>query len=310
MTDDVVALVLAVVLIVYLVARCSSRSGSDDGVAAALRSSSLLLVAAYRPLGDYMAWALTSPRPLRVERAMLPPGGVNPTPSSGGSRTRHRCSCSRCCRCSSCTSCSGPRRRCPSRSGVPGVRPSQAFNTATSFVSNTNWQSYAGESTMGHLVQMDGLAVQNFVSAAVGIAVAVALIRGFTRVGAETIGNFWADLVRTTVRVLLPIAFVGAIVLVSQGVVQNLHGSREVTTVQGGAAVDPGRTGRLAGGDQGARDERRRLLQRELSAPVREPESVHEPARDLPAARDPLRPHGHVRQARRATAGRGTRSRP
>ncbi len=93
---------------------------------------------------------------------------------------------------------------------------------------------------MGHLVQMAGLAVQNFVSAAVGIAVAVALIRGFTRRESDTIGNFWADLVRSTVRILLPIAFVGAVVLVSQGVVQNLNEAQEITTVQGGDQSIPG----------------------------------------------------------------------
>ena len=124
--------------------------------------------------------------------------------------------------------------------GFPGVAPDQAFNTAVSFVTNTNWQSYAGESTMGHLVQMSGLAVQNFVSAAVGIAIAVALIRGFVRRESETIGNFWADLVRSIVRILLPIAIVGAVVLISQGVVQNFDGAQEITTVQGATQSIPG----------------------------------------------------------------------
>ena len=81
--------------------------------------------------------------------------------------------------------------------GFPGVAPDQAFNTAASFVTNTNWQSYSGESTMGHLVQMAGLAVQNFASAAVGMAVAVALVRGFTRSRTDRVGNFWVDLVRS-----------------------------------------------------------------------------------------------------------------
>ena len=88
-------------------------------------------------------------------------------------------------------------------------------------MTNTNWQAYSGESTMGHLVQMAGLAVQNFVSAAVGIAVAVALIRGFSRGRTDRIGNFWVDLVRVTFRVLLPIAFVAALVLVAMGAIQN-----------------------------------------------------------------------------------------
>ncbi|GAA5057514.1 potassium-transporting ATPase subunit KdpA [Nocardia callitridis] len=98
-----------------------------------------------------------------------------------------------------------------------------AWNTAVSFVTNTNWQNYAGESTQGHLVQMAGLAVQNFVSAAVGMAVAIALVRGFARKRNGDLGNFWVDLVRGTLRILLPIAFVFAIVLIAGGVVQNLH---------------------------------------------------------------------------------------
>ena len=124
--------------------------------------------------------------------------------------------------------------------GVDGVPPALAFNTAVSFVTNTNWQNYAGENTMSHLTQMVGLAVQNFVSAAVGLAVAIAFIRGLVRRRFDTIGNFWVDLVRGTVRVLLPIAFVAAIVLVSQGVVQNLGGFEHVTTVEGAAQVIPG----------------------------------------------------------------------
>ncbi|MEU4332782.1 potassium-transporting ATPase subunit KdpA [Nonomuraea dietziae] len=109
-----------------------------------------------------------------------------------------------------------------------------AWNTAVSFVTNTNWQAYSGESTMGHLVQMSGLAVQNFVSAAVGMAVAIALVRGFARRGSDTLGNFWVDLVRGTLRILLPIAFVGALVLVAGGVVQNFVGPHEVITIAGG----------------------------------------------------------------------------
>ena len=115
--------------------------------------------------------------------------------------------------------------------GVPGAL---AFNTAASFVTNTNWQNYAGESTMSHLTQMGGLAVQNFVSAAVGIAVAVALVRGLTRRRSQTIGNFWVDLTRITLRVLVPLATVLALVLASQGVVQSLRGPAEARTVEGG----------------------------------------------------------------------------
>src|SRR6202040_339666 len=116
---------------------------------------------------------------------------------------------------------------------LPNVNEKVAWNTAVSFVTNTNWQSYSGESTMGHLVQMTGLAVQNFVSAAVGIAVAVALVRGFTRKKTDQLGNFWVDLVRTVVRILLPICVLAAIVLIAGGTVQNFHGNHTVTTLAG-----------------------------------------------------------------------------
>jgi K+-transporting ATPase ATPase A chain len=117
--------------------------------------------------------------------------------------------------------------------GLPGVDPYVAWNTAVSFVTNTNWQAYSGESTMTHLTQMAGLAVQNFVSAAVGIAVAVALLRGLARSGTGLLGNFWVDLVRLVVRVLLPLAVVGAVVLIAAGVVQNLSSGTDATTLAG-----------------------------------------------------------------------------
>ncbi len=115
------------------------------------------------------------------------------------------------------------------------MTPSLAWNTAVSFVTNTNWQSYSGESTQGHLVQMAGLAVQNFVSAAVGMAVGVALVRGFARQRTGDLGNFWVDLVRGTLRILLPIATIGAIVLVVGGTIQNFHLNDQVVTTLGGA---------------------------------------------------------------------------
>ncbi len=115
------------------------------------------------------------------------------------------------------------------QSGLPfnpqdlaNVEPRSAFNTAVSFVANTNWQGYAGESTMSYLTQMSGLTVQNFVSAATGIAIAIALVRGFSRRSVKEIGNFWVDLVRGTLYLLLPISIVGCLVLVAQGVPQNL----------------------------------------------------------------------------------------
>jgi potassium-transporting ATPase potassium-binding subunit len=128
----------------------------------------------------------------------------------------------------------------PWNQGKVGVTPSVAWNTAVSFVTNTNWQSYSGESTMAHLTQAVGLTVQNFVSAAVGMAVAIALVRGLIRARKGTIGNFWVDLVRGVTRVLVPICLVLAVVFIGAGVVQNFHGDRTVTTVQGAKQAIPG----------------------------------------------------------------------
>src|SRR5271163_4775488 len=115
------------------------------------------------------------------------------------------------------------------------MTPSLAWNTAISFVTNTNWQAYSGESTQGHLVQMAGLAVQNFVSAAVGIAVAIAVVRGFARIKSDELGNFWVDLVRGTLRILLPLSFIAAIVLIGGGMVQNFHLNDQVVTTLAGS---------------------------------------------------------------------------
>ncbi|MEU2776293.1 potassium-transporting ATPase subunit KdpA [Streptomyces sp. NPDC007162] len=123
----------------------------------------------------------------------------------------------------------------PGSLGFSSVDPAQSFNTAVSFVTNTNWQSYYGEQTMGHVVQTAGLAVQNFVSAAVGIAVAVALVRGFARSRTGELGNFWADLVRGTLRILVPGAAIAAIVLVACGAIQNFSGIHEVGQFVGGS---------------------------------------------------------------------------
>ena len=124
--------------------------------------------------------------------------------------------------------------------GTP-MTPALAWNTAVSFVTNTNWQNYSGESTMGHLVQMAGLAVQNFVSAAVGMAVAIALVRGFARHRTNELGNFWVDLIRGTLRILLPISILAAIVLIAGGAIQNFHlNDQVVTTLAGTQQTIPG----------------------------------------------------------------------
>ncbi|HEX9066995.1 MAG TPA: potassium-transporting ATPase subunit KdpA [Streptosporangiaceae bacterium] len=118
--------------------------------------------------------------------------------------------------------------------GLPNVPPALAWNTAASFVTNTNWQNYSGETTMGYLVQMSGLAVQNFVSAGVGLVVAIALIRGFTRSKTDRLGNFWVDLTRSITRLLIPLSIVGALILMAAGVIDNFHANQVVTTIAHG----------------------------------------------------------------------------
>ncbi len=193
----------------------------------------LALALAYRPLGDYMYRTVTSKRHLRVERGIYKLIGVNPDgEQSWGVYAR------------SVLAFSAVsvlflyafmrlQHYLPLSLGFPAVDADGSWNTAVSFVTNTNWQWYSGESTMGHLVQMAGLAVQNFASAAVGVAVAVALVRGFVRKQTNQLGNFWVDLVRLCLRVLLPISIIGAIVLIAGGAIQNLSSGHDVTTVAG-----------------------------------------------------------------------------
>jgi len=121
----------------------------------------------------------------------------------------------------------------------PGVRMDTAINTAISFATNTNWQSYSGESTMSYFTQMTGLAVQNFLSAAIGMAAGVAFIRGFIRKESSGIGNIWVDLVRGILYVLLPLSIIVAVILVSQGVVQSFHPYASVETIEGGTQIFP-----------------------------------------------------------------------
>ncbi|MEU2023234.1 potassium-transporting ATPase subunit KdpA [Streptomyces sp. NPDC016469] len=190
---------------------------------------------AYRPLGDHMARVYTSTRHLRAERWIYRAIGADP------GRQMRRAAYLRGVLAFSAVSVlflyllQRLQGALPGSLGFSSISPDQAFNTAASFVANTNWQSYAGEQAMGHVVQTGGLAVQNFVSAAVGMAVAVALVRGFAASRTGELGNFWADLVRGTVRVLLPIAVVGALVLVACGAVQNFSGVHEVGQFTGGA---------------------------------------------------------------------------
>jgi len=125
----------------------------------------------------------------------------------------------------------------PQNFGTPNVTPDLAFNTAVSFVTHTNWQAYSGESTLSYFVKMAALTVQNFASAAAGIAIAIALVRGFARQERKTIGNFWVDVTRATVYVLLPLSIIAGLLFVSQGVIQNLHPYTTVSTVEGGKQI-------------------------------------------------------------------------
>jgi K+-transporting ATPase ATPase A chain len=127
----------------------------------------------------------------------------------------------------------------PQKFGAGNITPDLAFNTAVSFVTNTNWQAYGGESTVSYFVQMAALTVQNFVSAGAGVAIAVALTRGFARTQSKTIGNFWVDMTRATLYVFLPLSLLGALILGSQGVIQNLHEYTKAPTIEGAVQTIP-----------------------------------------------------------------------
>lgn len=198
------------------------------------------LALCYRPLGDYIAKLLTTAKHLRVERGIYKIIGVD------GDADQRWPSYLRSVLAFSVVGILflyGLQRlqsHLMLSLGFKAVNPHGAWNTAISFVTNTNWQDYSGEATLGHVVQMTGLAVQNFVSAAVGIAVVATLIRGFTRSKTDRVGNFWVDLTRINLRLLLPLSIVFALVLVSQGLIQNFHGFHDITTITGDTQSIPG----------------------------------------------------------------------
>ncbi len=206
----------------------------------------IALIATYRPAGDYMARVFTSTRHSRVESAVYRTAGIDPDADQtwgaylrsvlafaaigtlflyGFLRIQHM-------------GLFGHNYAGGTR--PPQMSSSQSFNTAISFVTNTNWQSYSGENALGYVVQMAGLAVQNFISAAMGIGVAIALVRGFARSRTDRLGNFWVDLTRTCFRILLPVAAVFAVVLIAAGAVQTFHGYQTVTTLAGGSQTITG----------------------------------------------------------------------
>ncbi|MFR0638530.1 MULTISPECIES: potassium-transporting ATPase subunit KdpA [Micrococcaceae] len=200
----------------------------------------LVLGVLHKPLGDYMAHVYTSGRHLRAERAVYRVIGVNPDAVQTW-RSYLRAVVG--------FSLIGLlvlyallrlQQFLPASLGMEPMDPALAFNTAASFVTNTNWQAYSGESALGYTAQMAGLAVQNFASAAVGLCIAVALIRGFTAKATGTLGNFWVDLTRSIFRLLLPLAFVAALGLLAGGVIQNFNDPLAVHTLTGQLQSIPG----------------------------------------------------------------------
>lgn len=198
------------------------------------------LVLLYRPLGDYIAHVYSTPRDARIERGVYRVIGVDPASEQTWRAYARSVLVFSVVGLVLVYALQRLQAFLPASLGLPAVPEGLAFNTAASFVANTNWQSYSPEQTMGYTVQLAGLTVQNFVSAAVGLAVAVALIRGIARRGSTTIGNFWVDLVRGLGRLLLPIAVLSALALIAGGVIQNVAGFTEATTVAGTAQTIPG----------------------------------------------------------------------
>jgi potassium-transporting ATPase potassium-binding subunit len=198
----------------------------------------VLLVAAlavcYRPLGDYMARIFTSDKHLRVEKSIYRLMGIDAEADQRWGTYARSLLAFSLISVLFLYLLERIQHWLPYSNGMTNVTPDLAWNTAASFVTNTNWQNYSGESTMGYVVQMAGLAVQNFVSAGVGIAVAIALIRGFMRNKTDRLGNFWVDLVRVVIRLLLPFSVIGAIILTATGVIDNFNLTHTITTLIGG----------------------------------------------------------------------------
>ena len=194
----------------------------------------LALAICYRPLGDYIARVVTSDKDWRVERVIYRTMGVDSKADQRWSVYLRSMLAFSAISVLAVYLLERIQGHLFLSNGMPAVPPALAWNTAASFTTNTNWQNYSGETTMGYLTQMSGLAVQNFMSAAVGIVVAIALVRGFMRSRTDRLGNFWVDLTRITIRVLLPMTVIGAIVLLAGGVVDNFTATHVIHTLTGG----------------------------------------------------------------------------
>ncbi len=195
----------------------------------------LAVALVHKPLGDYLARVLMSKRHLAVEKVVYRAGGVDPDADQTWGRYLRAVLAFSAVAVVFLYGFLRLQHNFGHPYAVPQMSGDQSFNTAASFVTNTNWQSYSGENALGYISQMAGLAVQNFVSAAVGIAVAIALVRGFARNRTDRLGNFWVDLTRICLRILLPICVVFAIVFVGAGMVENFHHYHTISTISGGS---------------------------------------------------------------------------
>ena len=208
-----------------------------NGALAGWLQFALLVVAlavCYRPLGDYMYRIFTADKDWKVERGIYKLIGVDPKADQRWASYLRSMLAFSLVSLLFLYALERLQHYLLLSLGMANVPPDLAWNTAASFVTNTNWQNYSGESTMGYVVQMSGLAVQNFLSAAVGLVVAIALIRGFVRSRTDKLGNFWVDLTRAVIRLLLPLSILGAIVLMANGAIDNFSAYHTVTTLSGG----------------------------------------------------------------------------
>jgi potassium-transporting ATPase potassium-binding subunit len=199
-----------------------------------------VLAACYVPLGNYIAHVFTSDKDWRVERGFYRLLGINAKADQKWSTYVRSILAFSLVSVLFLYGLQRLQHYLPFSEHMAAVPQNTAFNTAASFVTNTNWQNYAGESTMGYLVQMTGLTVQQFLSAAVGLAVAIAMIRGFIRSRTDKLGNFWVDVTRASFRLLLPLSIIGALVLVASGVIDNFNAYHTYTTLSGAHQTIPG----------------------------------------------------------------------
>ena len=200
----------------------------------------VVLVALYRPLGDYMARIYSGTRDLSIELSFYRVIGVDAASEQSWQSYLRSVLAFSAIGVFFVYAIQRAQAILPYSLGFPAIPEGLSFNTAISFVTNTNWQSYSPDVTMGYTVQIAGLAVANFVSAAVGIAVGIALVRGFVLRRTGTIGNFWIDLTRGILRLLLPLSVLAALVLIAGGVIQNFTGFTDVSTLTGGTQSIPG----------------------------------------------------------------------